>query len=111
VIRIEVAIDKYRCISRLSSTGHSHHSISGINIACAAASALIRTFARTLFLDSDITINGGTEQEGSLILRRIRAPVAKRDWLCGVSDFFIRGLRDLASEFPGDVVLEILEEE
>jgi len=40
-------------------------------------------------------------------MRLLLAPVAEADdgWLGGMTDFLLRGLRDLAQEFPREIVV------
>jgi uncharacterized protein YsxB (DUF464 family) len=61
-----------------------------------------------LDIEDDIEIEGSAQDEGSVFFTILRIPDSKKEWLKGISDFFIRGIEDLYSEYPSDVYLEII---
>jgi hypothetical protein len=80
--------------------------ITGTNIACATATAFLRTTGR-LCTGRGIACEGGAERPGEMRLRL--SPQADRDaeWLGGVTDFFLRGMKDLQDEFPREVIVQV----
>jgi len=75
-----------------------------MNIACAAATSLLRT-AGKLCAERALVKTGGAEAPDRM--RLLLAPVAETDdgWLGGMTDFLLRGLKDLAQEFPREIVV------
>ena len=59
-----------------------------------------------------IVSSGDAPQPGSLKLRLDRVDAESRDWLRGVTDFLVVGLKDIESDYPGDcsIVLKTQEE-
>jgi uncharacterized protein YsxB (DUF464 family) len=107
VIRVKVEIDSSGCLAQCTSSGHSIHSFQGNNTVCIAVSTLVRTMSRILFIESDIEVEGNAQSEGAFYFTVMRIPDSKREWLKGISDFFIRGIEDLLSEYPDDVYMDI----
>ncbi len=108
MIRVKIDISEHGCIAGCSSSGHSSHSFQGNKSVCTAVSTLVRTLSRMLFIESDIRIEGNAPGEGSLFFTILHVPETRTEWLKGVSDFFIRGIEDLQSEYPDDVYMEIV---
>jgi uncharacterized protein YsxB (DUF464 family) len=78
---------------------------------CAAVTVLFRTAARVLELQPDIRIRGSAPENGRMELRIEELPATRRQWLIGLSDFLVRGSRDLQEEFPKAMVLRVIEGE
>ena len=95
---------------RFDADGHAGSDPRGQNIACAAVTTLLRTAGR-LCAERSLVREGGGEKPGEL--RLVVAPVPERDrpWLRGVTDFLLRGMKDLQDEFPREIHLrfEVME--
>ena len=78
----------------------------GRNIACAAATVLLRT-AGSVCAGRGIMAAGGAEAPGAMKLEL--SPVADADgaWLRGITDFLQRGVKDLQDEFPREITLRV----
>jgi uncharacterized protein YsxB (DUF464 family) len=87
-----------------AAEGHAGASTAGRNTACAAATSLLRT-AGMLCADRGLVEAGGAAEPGIMSMRL--AAVGDRDqaWLRGVTDFLLRGLNDLAREFPREILV------
>jgi uncharacterized protein YsxB (DUF464 family) len=78
---------------------------------CAAVTVLFRTAARLLQLQGGIRIRGGASENGRMELQIEELPAPRRQWLIGLSDFLIRGARDLQEENPKAIALRVIEGE
>ena len=78
---------------------------------CAGVSVLFRTAARVLQLQPDIRVRGSAPEGGRMELEIEELPAARRQWLIGLSDFLIRGTRDLQEENPKAISLQVIEGE
>ena len=107
MIEVDLVLDSELCIERLRVLGHSPQLVHGTSVPCAAVSALVRTAARVIEADSRVRSGGGADREGSLELRVDECPEDRREWLRGVSDLLIVGLRDVEKEYPGDCSLRL----
>ena len=78
----------------------------GRNTACAAATSLLRT-AGKLCAERGLVEAGGAPRTGVMSMRL--GPVSGEDdaWLRGVTDFLLRGLDDLAREFPREIDVRV----
>ena len=64
-----------------------------------------------LQLQPDIRIRGSAPDSGTMQLRIEQLPAGKREWLTGLSDFLLRGSRDLQEESPKAIALTVIEGE
>ena len=58
----------------------------------------------------ELTAEGASPAEGVMRLELGCAPEGRRQWLRGVTDMLLMGLRDLDREHPGRLKLEVGEE-
>lgn len=100
------------CVSRLTTDGHAVRSAGRDSIPCAAVSSLVRTAARVVEGRNGIVSSGTAPQPGSLELRLDRVDAESRDWLRGVTDYLVVGLKDIEADYPDDcsIVLKTQEE-
>ena len=98
-------------IVRVSSRGHAAGAPAGENILCAAVSVLIRSFARAVEENPGIESAGDAPDPGILDLTIRRIDETTGAWFDGISSFLLKGLEDLAAEYPEDlrVFKEIIE--
>ena len=87
-----------------AADGHAGAQAGGRNTACAAATSLLRT-AGKLCAERGLVEAGGAPEPGVMSMQL--APARDRDeaWLTGVTDFLLRGLTDLAREFPREILV------
>lgn len=79
----------------------------GANIPCAAATELLRTAARLLSTVDGLEVEGGADAPGEMRLKISSRGKASPEWLRGVTDFLLQGLRDLEAEFPREIAVRI----
>ena len=84
--------------------GHAGADRAGRNIACAAATTLLRTAGR-LCAERSLALAGGAAAPGEMRLLLGPSADADAEWLRGMTDFLLRGLNDLAQEFPRDITV------
>jgi len=84
--------------------GHAGDDPAGRNIACAAATILLRTTSR---LCAQAGAAAGGRGESGVIRLVVSRGSVDPGWLRGVTEFFLRGMRDLQDEYPEDVVLRV----
>ena len=60
-------------------------------------------------MQRDLRIRGSAPEAGRMELEIEELPDARRQWLAGLSELLIRGVRDLAEENPGAVVVQVVE--
>lgn len=88
--------------------GHAGDRRAGANLACAAATVLLRTAYETAAGYEGVTVKGGAPTPGSLSFEIGRYPSAMAERLRGVGDFLTVGLSSVDREYPGliDVLVE-----
>jgi uncharacterized protein YsxB (DUF464 family) len=77
----------------------------GANIACAAATTLLRTAARVLSSSDEFAVQGSADAPGELCVRVSSRRKTGTERLRGITDFLLRGLRDLEAEFPREIAI------
>lgn len=96
-------------LAGVRASGHAGREPAGANIACAAATVLLRTAGSLLAAAG--AAQGGADRPGELAftvaLPRGRGGGAEVAWLRGVSEFLLRGLRDLERERPDAVSVTV----
>lgn len=109
MLRVRVDLDGEGCLRGLEASGHAGAGRSGEDLTCAAASGLLRGVARLLHRTAGLVVSGRAEQPGELRLTVARrgGSEGRSDWLRGVTDVLLSGLRELRDERPGSIVLEI----
>ena len=98
-------------LRRFEAAGHAGTVRRGENVACAAATTLLRTAARVC-AGRGIATEGGGGERGTMHCIVDAPGAADEGWLRGMTDFLLRGLQDLREEFPKAVVvtMEVTEE-
>ena len=110
MIRLSLRLQADGCLRSFSATGHAGAGPKGRNLACAAATVLLRTVARLLSAQSDLRVSGQAPAEGEMRLALEPPPPARREWVRGVTATLVAGLTDLDREFPGRLKLDVGEE-
>jgi uncharacterized protein YsxB (DUF464 family) len=111
VIRIDIHLDQRGALQGFMVSGHAGSASRGQDIVCAAVTVLFRTAARLLELQPDIRVRGGASENGRMELQIEELPARRRWWLAGLSDFLLRGSRDLQEENPEAIALRVIEGE
>ncbi len=101
-IRLEVT--SRGSLRRFEADGHAGGAPAGANLACAAATSLLRTAGR-LCADHGLVSEGGADSPGTMRMALGRAADGDEAWLRGITDFLLRGLNDLAREFPREILV------
>ncbi len=105
MVRVRILVSPDGLMKSFEAVGHAGSVARGSNLACAAATALLRTAARACE-DKGIVVRGDAGSRGSM---RCILGAAESGWLRGTTDFLLRGLRDLREEFPDAVDVEVIE--
>ncbi len=110
MLRIRLELDSGGTTLRLAAVGHARGK-PGENLACAAATVLIRTAARWLNSLDDVQMTGRAANEGELSFSASSkgATNGRTDCasvLANLYGYLATGLGDLAREFPEDVSVE-----
>ena len=110
MIRLRVRLRADGCLAGFEATGHAAAGRRGRDLVCAAVTVLLRTAARLLSDCPELGAEGASPAEGVMRLELGCAPESRRQWLRGVTDMLLMGLRDLDREHPGRLKLEVGEE-
>jgi uncharacterized protein YsxB (DUF464 family) len=111
VIQVEIVVDHRGALQGFSVSGHAGSGPRGEDLVCAAVSVLFRTAARILQLQPDVEVQGRLEKNGMMELQIEEVSAERRQWLVGLSDFLIRGVRDLQEENPKAISVRVSEGE
>lgn len=103
---ILIALSPDGLLRRFEAEGHAGAKAAGSNIACAAVSMLLRTAGR-LCAERGLAREGGAGYPGEMHLVVSPEPGPGSGWLRGVTDFVLRGVKDLKDEFPNEIVLRV----
>jgi uncharacterized protein YsxB (DUF464 family) len=104
-MRVRVLLSADGALRRFEAHGHAG-SAAGANIPCAAVTTLLRTAGR-LCIEHGIAEGGGAEKPGEMALIVSSGAPGEQGWLRGMSDFLMRGLKDLQAEFPAEIALRV----
>ena len=105
-MRIDLRVSPDGLLRRFEARGHAGTVRSGGNIACAAATALLRTAGRVC-AEHGLPYDGGAGTQGEMRLVVTPEAVSEMGWLRGVTDFLVRGMKDLQNEFPEEIILRV----
>lgn len=99
MIRVSVVLSLEGVIEELVAEGHAGSAPKGADLVCAAFTALLRTFARTV--EATPGVAGAMQDEGgrfSLVVRGVSPGVTEqyRGWC----EFLLRGFEDLRRDDP-----------
>jgi uncharacterized protein YsxB (DUF464 family) len=104
VLRIRITLSPEGLLSRFEAEGHAGKTARGTNIACAGVTTLLRTAGR-ICAARGILSAGAAGEPGDMSL--FVDPAADGEWLRGVTDFLLQGVKDLQREFPGEIALRV----
>ena len=106
MVRVLIALSPDGLMRRFEAEGHAGAAARGNNIACAAVTTLLRTAGR-LCAERGIAVAGGAGESGEMRLILSAAGAPEGGWLRGVTDFLLRGVKDLQDEFPKEIALRV----
>jgi uncharacterized protein len=105
-MRILIVVSPDGALRSFAAEGHAGRDVAGKNVACAAATVLLRTTAR-LCAGKGLAAAGRAKAPGHMSLAVSEPGAADAAWLAGVTDFLLRGVQDLRDEFPEDFVVQV----
>ncbi len=108
VLKVSASIGDKGFLRELKASGHAGTETAGENIVCAAATVLIRTAVRLLDSDSSVKVFCTAEKRGKIIFVLETVPDDKKEWVKGVTDCLVLGLKELADEFPDRIKFKII---
>ncbi len=106
ILRIHVSLSPEGLLRGFEARGHAGSAPAGENLACAAATVLLRSAARACAARG-LASGGGAKEPGDLKLSLARASEPERGWLRGVTDMLLRGVDDLQRDHPGAIEVEL----
>lgn len=109
MIRVELRIDSFGCVSSLTSVGHAEP-VGGVSAVCAAATVLVRTSARCLSAVHGVTIGGTAREPGEMRYRVSVHDNSARERIAGMTEFLRRGLSDIRDDAPTELELREITE-
>ncbi len=104
MLRVLLAVSKDRLLRRFEATGHAGAD-PGKNIACAAATVLLRTAGRECAAHG-LVAQGSANSPGEMAMV-LADGSADAGWLRGVTDLLVRGMSDLERDFPDQSALRV----
>ena len=107
MLTVTVHLFEDGCLAGFEAAGHAGAEPAGENVACAAATALLRTAGRVL-LSEGLVVDGSRDTPGNMSMRVVSRGTVDAGRLSGVTDFLLRGLRDLEAEFPAHVAVVVV---
>ena len=105
MLQILLAVSRDGLLRGFQAAGHAG-SDAGRNIACAAATILLRTAGRECTARG-IVAGGGKGKPGEMAMELSAGLRQHDEWLRGVTDFLLRGMSDLAREYPDQIALRV----
>ena len=105
MLRVLLELSKDKLLRRFDAKGHAGAD-PGTNIACAAATVLLRTAGRECTAHG-IVASGSAAKPGEMEMVLKDSDGVEEQWLRGVTDFLVRGMSDLQQEHPGEIALRV----
>ena len=107
MIRLKISLYPSGCLERFVADGHAGAGNPSRDIVCAAVTVLLRTGAGLLSGRPELVKEGDAPGPGEMFLLLRQPPEERIEWIKGSTDFLICGLRDLKTEYPEKISLEI----
>ncbi len=105
MLRVLIEVSARGLLRRFEAAGHAGAD-PGRNVACAAATVLLRTAGRECAARG-LAAGGGAPGRGEMSLEVADGRQGEDPWLKGVTDFLVRGMSDLAREYPEQIALRV----
>lgn len=105
MVRAEATRSADGCLRHLSVCGHISAAGGpyGANALCGAVSGLVRSCAQAIAGRSGIEADGAADTEGTFELSIRRVDESEHQWLLGVTDVLVGGLRCMAQGAPDEM--------
>ena len=100
MLSVLIGLSADGCLERFRASGHAGARIAGTNVACAAATALLRTAAEVIQSRRQIRSTGNAPAPGEMELEVIEVPEADQEWVRGVTDYLVQGCLAIQREAP-----------
>ena len=99
MIGAHVDLSEEQVITKIVVKGHAGYSLKGSDIVCAGVTVLLRTFVGLVRAEPYIVVHWLKESEGDVefSVTAVKAHPERYEGWCW---YFLRGLEDLAKEFP-----------
>ncbi|MCL2791910.1 MAG: ribosomal-processing cysteine protease Prp [Spirochaetaceae bacterium] len=107
ILKIDLCLNSNNIIKYVTAEGHAGKSPAGENIICAAVSVLLRSAYRTIVKNSKVEACINAKSEGSLYFRVIQYEESQAEWLKGISDYLLTGIKDIKTESPDSIKIII----
>jgi len=104
VLRVLLTVSEDGLLRGFEAQGHAGAG-RGTNVACAAATVLLRTTGRACTAHG--IVKGGGAQAPDGMTMELAAGPDDGGWLRGVTDFLMRGMSDLQRDFPEEIAFRV----
>jgi len=94
-------------IVNFEAEGHFSRNGGDVSVACAAMSALIRTYGRQIESRKGLTVKITADKAGFFRAEIESIDPDGRDWYSGICDFLLCGLGDLMRDYPHEFTMEL----
>ena len=107
ILKIDICLNSNNIIKYVTAEGHAGETLARENIICAAVSVLIRSAYRTIVKNSKVEACITAKNEGSLYFRVIQYEDSQIEWLKGITDYLMTGIKDIETESPDSIKIII----
>ncbi len=108
MISLKIVLYPDGCLKLFKASGHARAGYKkGEDIVCASVTALLRTCAKLLSMQTDLITEGDAPEPGEMYLILHNPPADRIEWIRGITDFLLSGLKDLKSEYADFLRLDI----
>jgi uncharacterized protein YsxB (DUF464 family) len=108
MMSVAVRLSPAGSVEELHASGHAGEGGRGVNVVCAAATALLRTAAEVFASRRGIRCTVAAPVEGELEFAVEQVPAESLEWALGVTDFLLQGLGRIEADAPDAVTVRIL---
>jgi uncharacterized protein YsxB (DUF464 family) len=108
MLSVLIGLSPAGSLEHFRASGHAGAEPAGSNLACAAASVLLRTTARVIQGKQEIQSAGTAPGAGEMEFDVTHVPSGALEWMRGVTDCLLEGCLALERETPGAVEVRIV---
>ena len=108
MVRVRITVDAGRLVE-LNADGHVGLTGGpfGGNVVCSAVTAVIKATLAAIVEHRGVVVDGSAPEAGKIAFQVAAAEESSYQWLRGVTDVLVAGIRDLASDFPSEIELSV----
>lgn len=113
MILIQVSLYSNGCLKSLRAEGHAldwKTAESGESLPCGIVSAVLKTSAKLLYLDSAVETEGNATVAGRLNLRIKGIKKEKTLWVKGITDLLMSTFAEVKRYYPDAITVEFKED-